>query len=169
MLRLMIQDVTLLRGDDIHVCVRWKGGATSELHLPIPLCAWELRRTPQVVLDRIAELAKEHTDEQIAEILNREGPRSHTIQTFTYEHVARLRVAKGIDGYYDHLRQAGMVTCKEIMARTGVGEGTVRKWRQSGLVRAIRYSRKRWLYEFPGQEILSQHPKRRSARPRTDN
>lgn len=60
MLRLMIQDVTLLRGDDIHVCVRWKGGATSELHLPIPLCAWELRRTPQVVLDRIADLAKEH-------------------------------------------------------------------------------------------------------------
>ena len=32
MLRLMIQDVTLLRQDDIRVCIRWKGGATSELH-----------------------------------------------------------------------------------------------------------------------------------------
>jgi hypothetical protein len=166
MLRLMIQDVTLRRGDDIHVCVRWKGGATSELHLPIPPCAWELRRTPQVVLDRIADLAKEHTDEQIAEILNREGLHSNTVQTFTDEHIARLRVAKRIPGYYDHLRRAGMVTCKEIMARTGVGEMTVRKWRQSGLLRAVRYSRKRWLYEFPGQEILSKHPKRRPARRR---
>ncbi|MHB8975025.1 MAG: hypothetical protein ACYC4N_31745, partial [Pirellulaceae bacterium] len=40
MLRLMIQDVTLLREDDIHICIRWRGGATNELHLPIPLCAW---------------------------------------------------------------------------------------------------------------------------------
>ena len=39
MLRLMIQDVALLRRDDIHVCVRWRGGATSELHLPRPLPA----------------------------------------------------------------------------------------------------------------------------------
>jgi len=169
MLRLMIQDVTLTRRDDIHVCIRWKGGATSELHLPTPLPAWESRRTPQAVLDRIAGLAEQHTDEQIAEILNREGLHSGTGQTFTYEDVIRLRIAKRIPGYYDHLRQAGMVTCKEIMARTGVGECTIREWRRSGLLRAIRYSRKRWLYEFPGQEILSQHPIRRTARPRTDN
>lgn len=169
MLRLMIQDVTLTRRDDIHVCIRWKGGATSELHLPTPLPAWESRRTPQAALDRIAGLAEQHTDEQIAEILNREGLHSGTGQTFTYEDVTRLRIAKRIPGYYDHLRRAGMVTCKEIMARTGVGECTIREWRGSGLLRAIRYSRKRWLYEFPGQEILSQHPIRRTARPRTDN
>ena len=169
MLRLMIEDVTLLREDDICVSVRWKGGATSELRLPTPLTAWKARQTPQAVLDRIAGLAEQHTDEQIAEILNREELRSGTGLTFTYEHVTRLRIAKRIPGYYDHLRRAGMVTCKEIMARTGVGEQTVRKWRRSGLLRAIRYSRKRWLYDFPGQEILSQHPKRRPARSRTDN
>ena len=169
MLRLMIQDVTLLREDDIHVCVRWRGGATSELHLPAPLPASESRRTPQAVLDRIAELAEQHTDEQIAEILNREGLRSGTGLPFTDESVTRLRIAKRIPGYYDHLRRAGMVTSKEIRARTGVGECTIREWRRSGLLRAIRYSRKRWLYDFPGQEILSQHPKRRHARPRTDN
>jgi DNA invertase Pin-like site-specific DNA recombinase len=169
MLRLMIQDVTLLRRDDIHVCVRWKGGATSELHLPTPLSARESRKTPQAVLDRIAGLAKQHTDEQIAEILHREGLCSSTGLTFTYEHVTRLRIAKRIPSYYDHLRRAGMVTCKEIMARIGVGEETVRKWRRSGQLRAIRYSRKRWLYDFPGQEILSRHPRRRPARPRTDN
>ena len=167
MLRLMIQDVTLTRQEDIGVCVRWRGGATSELHLPIPLNAWQSRQTPQAVLDRIASLAQQHTDEQIAEILNREGLHSGTGLNFTYDHVTSLRIAKGIPGYYDHLRQAGMVTCKEIMARTGVSEQTVRKWRRSGLLRAIRYSRKRWLYDFPGQEILSQHPKRRPARPRT--
>jgi DNA invertase Pin-like site-specific DNA recombinase len=169
MLRLMIQDVTLLRQDDIRVSIRWKGGATSELHLPIPLCAWQSRRTPQAVLDRIAALTKQHTDEEIAEILNREGRCSGTGQPFTYEQVSRLRIAKQIPGYYDHLREAGMVTCEEIMATTGVGEGTIRQWRRAGLLRAIRYSRKRWLYEFPSQEILSQHPKRRKPQPQTDN
>jgi DNA invertase Pin-like site-specific DNA recombinase len=169
MLRLMIQDVTLLRQDDLRVCIRWKGGATSELHLPIPLCAWEARRTPQAVLDRIAALAKQHTDEEIAGFLNREGLCSGTGQPFTYEQITRLRVAKQIPGYYDHLREAGMVTCEEIMARTGVGECTIRQWRQAGLLRAIRYSRKRWLYDFPSQEILSQHPKRRPAKRPADN
>jgi hypothetical protein len=39
MLRLLIEDVTLTRGDDIRVEVRWEGGATTELHVPIPpLC-----------------------------------------------------------------------------------------------------------------------------------
>lgn len=169
MLRLMIQDVTLLREDDIHICIRWRGGATNELHLPIPLCAWQSRRTPQAVLDRIAALAKQHTDEEIADVLNREGLCSGTGQPFTYEQVTRLRIAKQIPGYYDHLKEAGMVTCEEIMAATGVGEGTLRQWRRAGLLRAIRYSRKRWLYEFPSQEILSQHPKRRKAQRRTGN
>jgi len=164
MLRLMIQDVTLLRRDDIHVGIRWKGGATSELHLPIPLSMWDIRRTPKAVLDRIADLAKHHSDEQVAEILNRDQLCSGTGLTFTYVRVARLRVAKRIPSYYDHLRQAGMLTCEEIMKRTGVGRPTICKWRRAGVLRAIRYSRKRWLYDFPGQEILSQHRKRRPAK-----
>jgi DNA invertase Pin-like site-specific DNA recombinase len=167
MLRLMIQDVTLLREDDIRICVRWRGGATSELHIPAPLIVWETYRTRQEILDHIEELAAHHTDEQIAEILDREGLRSGTGLTYTRDHVQHLRIAKQIPSYYDHLRRAGMVTCKEIMAKTGVGEDTVRKWRRSGLLRAIRCDRKRWLYEFPNQEILSQHPKRRPARRRT--
>ena len=164
MLRLMIQDVTLLRRDDIHVGIRWKGGATSELHLPIPLSMWDIRRTPKAVLDRIADLAKQHSDEQIAEILNREKLCSGTGLTFTYVSVARLRVAKRIPSYYDHLRQAGMLTCEELMTRTGVGRPTICKWRRAGVLRAIRYSRNRWLYDFPDQEILSQHRKRRPAK-----
>ena len=164
MLRLMIQDVTLLRGDDIHIGIRWKGGATSELHLPIPLSMWDLRRTPKAVLDRIADLAKQNSDEQIAEILNREKLPSGSGLPFNWIRVAHLRVAKRIPGYYDHLRQAGMVTCEEIMKKTGVGRGTICKWRRAGVLRAIRYSRKRWLYDFPSPEILSQHRKRRPAK-----
>ncbi|MHB8975024.1 MAG: hypothetical protein ACYC4N_31740 [Pirellulaceae bacterium] len=114
-------------------------------------------------------MAKQHTDEETADVLNREGLCSGTGQPFTYEQVTRLRIAKQIPGYYDHLKEAGMVTCEEVMAATGVGEGTLRQWRRAGLLRAIRYSRKRWLYEFPSQEILSQHPKRQKAKRRTGN
>ena len=83
MLRLLIEDVTLTRGDDIRVEVRWKGGATTELHVPIPLNCFEARRTSREALDQIAALARDHTDDQIAEILNERGIRTGTGRPFT--------------------------------------------------------------------------------------
>ena len=61
MLRLLVEDVTLTRGDDIRLEVRWRGGAATELRLPVPLNAFEARRTGQAVLDQIKDLARGHT------------------------------------------------------------------------------------------------------------
>jgi len=50
MLRLLIEDVTLLRKDELVAHIRFRGGATHTLHLPLPLNAWQLRQTdPDVV------------------------------------------------------------------------------------------------------------------------
>ena len=46
MVRLLIEDVTLIKERQITLHVRFRGGATQSLTLPRPLSAWELRMTP---------------------------------------------------------------------------------------------------------------------------
>jgi hypothetical protein len=68
--RLLVEDVTLLRADVINSHIRFRGGTTRSLTLPLPKCAWELRQTPANVLSEIGELAASHTDEEVAAMLN---------------------------------------------------------------------------------------------------
>ena len=44
-LRLLIEDVTLVRDREIHLHIRWKGGPTTSMELPLPLSARDLHRT----------------------------------------------------------------------------------------------------------------------------
>ena len=154
MLRLLIQDVTLLRQEQIAISVRWKGGATSALCVPVPLNGFEARRTDPDVLKSIAAWAERHTDEEIAERLNREGMRTGTGQPFTYETVSRLRREKGIAGLKEYLHQAGMRTTEEIAQQSGLAESTLREWRKAGYLHAIRCDRKHWLHEVPTPQVL---------------
>ena len=129
MLRLLIQDVTLLRREEIDINIRWRGGATSQLRVPVPPSAFDARRTCPSVLESIAAWAEQQTDEEIAARLNGEGMRTGAGQPFTYESVQRLRREKGIPGLKDHLRRAGMRSAEEITERTGIRESTLREWR----------------------------------------
>jgi hypothetical protein len=45
MIRLLIEDVTLVKGADIAVHVRFKGGATRSLAVSAPLCWREKHKT----------------------------------------------------------------------------------------------------------------------------
>ena len=53
MVRLLLADVTLLRGNGITVHVRFNGGASKNPELPRPLTAWELRTTPAEIVAEI--------------------------------------------------------------------------------------------------------------------
>jgi hypothetical protein len=154
MLRLLIQDVTLLRQEEIAINVRWKGSATSQLRVAVPLNAFEARRTDPNVLKSIEAWAATQTDEEIAVRLNAEGKRTGSNLMFTYENVHRLRKEKKIAGFGEHLRQTGMRTTKEITRATGIAESTLRQWRQAGYLRAVRVDHKHWLYEVPTAKVL---------------
>ena len=78
MLRLLVEDVTLLRDDVIRLSIRWRGGATRQLECPLPLSAPDLRRTPAAVVEQVRALATEQTDAQVAETLNRRWLRTGT-------------------------------------------------------------------------------------------
>ena len=49
MVSLLIEDVTLIKKEEIVVQVRFRGGATTMLNLPLPLNAWQGRKTTDYV------------------------------------------------------------------------------------------------------------------------
>jgi hypothetical protein len=73
MVRLLVEDVTLLRTDKIAAHVRFRGGATHSLFLPLPLSAAELRKVDPAVVAEVDRLLEDHTDAEIVDILNSAG------------------------------------------------------------------------------------------------
>ena len=97
MLRLLIEDVTLLRDDVIQISIRWHGGATRKVECPLPLPAPDLGRTPAALVEQVRVLATEQTDGQIAETLNGRWLRSGCGLPFTSTRVRTLRESYDID------------------------------------------------------------------------
>jgi hypothetical protein len=91
LVRLLLEDVTLLQDHQVSVYLRFKGGATQTLHVPRRRSAWQLRQTPQQVLDTIDRLLDDATEDAVARQLNAQGVLSGTGQPFTARIVARLR------------------------------------------------------------------------------
>ncbi len=153
LVRLIIEDVTLIKSDSLHVHIRFKGGTTQSIVLPLPQSAAEIRRTPARVRDEIDRLLDAHTDAEIAAILNERGLRSGEKQSFRRQIVRNIREAYGLKPRYDRLRARGMLTQKEIARRLRVKVCTIKQWRGAGLLRAHAYSdRNEYLYEVPGPD-----------------
>ena len=53
MVRLLIEDVTVVKQDSITLHVRFRGGATHSLTIPAPLDAWHRRRTSDSIVEEI--------------------------------------------------------------------------------------------------------------------
>ena len=73
MVRLLLEDVTLIRKKSITAHVRFKGGATQTLSLTVPPNAWQKRQTPHQIVMKVDRLLESHTDGQIATIMNDRG------------------------------------------------------------------------------------------------
>jgi len=151
MVRLLIEDVTLLKTESITAHIRFKGGATRSLTLPVPLPAWATWQTDPELVTRIDRLLDQYTDGQIAALLNEQGCRSGKGHPFTRNLVIKIRQAYHLRSRYQRLRQAGLLTRDEMAQELGIASSTVRDWRESGLLRAHLYNDKgQYLYEPPG-------------------
>jgi hypothetical protein len=151
--RLLIEDVTLRKDKELAVQIRFRGGATRTLTISRPRKAWEIRQTSSEVIAEIDQLLDEHTDTEIASILNAKGWRSGEGRSFHRAIVCRLRNHYGLKSRYERLRQSGMLTSAEIAQELDITPATVNIWRQKGLLRAVRYDdRNRYLYDPPGAD-----------------
>ena len=168
MVRLLLEDVTLIRGQQITLHVRFKGGTARTLTLPLPRTSWELRQTPAEIVAQIDRLLDDHPDAQVAAILNERGLRSGWGRTFRSRIVSRLRREHGLKSRYDRLREAGMLTLEETAGRLGVARRTVRTWQRNGLLRAHAANDKNvCLFEPPGENSpIKRQGRRRSRRRR---
>ncbi len=134
MVRLLIADVTLLKGVNLRAQVRFNGGATQTLHIPLPLRAWMVTQTPTAVVAEIDRLFDEHTAGEIAAVLNRNGVVSGAGHRFNRPMVAKIRKSYKLKTRIQRLRARGLLTPKQIAKRLDVSYHTVKIWRRAGLL-----------------------------------
>jgi len=151
LVRLLVEDVTLLKADHLTAHVRFRGGATRTLTLPRTRNAWQLRQTEPAVVQTIDHLLDAHTDGEVAARLAAQGERPSQSPAFTARLVANLRRAYHLPSRYTRLRRAGLLTVDEVARRLAVSPATVKVWRRHGLLWVHRYDdHGGYLYDPPG-------------------
>ena len=164
MARLLLEDVTLTRGEQIALGVRLRGGATRELTLEPEPRACERYRTPAALIAEIDELLDSHTDGAVARLLIQRGRRPRKGGTFTAQRVQRVRRTYKLRTRYQRLRARGLLTLAEMAERLEVATGTVKAWRDKGRLTAhVCNGKGECLYEWPDDPPRSQRPAKRNA------
>jgi DNA invertase Pin-like site-specific DNA recombinase len=159
MVRLLLEDVTLLRGEQITLQLRFRGGASQTLVLPLPQTSWQRWTTSPEVVTEIDRLLDDHTHQEIAVLLNQNGFRSGKDQAFTGRYVARIQREYSLKPRYDRLRKAGLLTREEMAQALGVASTTIKTWRAHGLLRGHAFTDKGdYLYERPGDDAPRKAP-----------
>lgn len=166
-LRLLIEDVTLINAEMIQVHVRLRGGATRSLTLAKPMPIAQIRKTKPEVVAEIDALLEHYCDRKVAEVLNRQGRRTWQDEPFNLKKIAHIRQAFDLKCRYSRLRARGLLTAKEMSVRHGVTITTINTWGREGLLKKHRYDNvRRCLYEPLDQNaILKGQGGRRAKQP----
>lgn len=153
MLRLLLEDVTLSRGQEMVAEVRFRGGVTQTLRLPLPLPIGQLRRHRADLVTAVDQLLDQHTDKAIAAILTERGMHSCDGGELHRLMIRNLRLAYGLKSRYERLREAGYLSAEEIAERLDIAVATVKDWRYQGWLEAEAYDDKpRYLYALPSAQ-----------------
>jgi DNA invertase Pin-like site-specific DNA recombinase len=157
MIRLLIEDVTLLYTDRITVHLRCRGGATKSCVLPKPARSWETWTTPPEIVAEVDQLLHLYTYREIAKLLNERKLKPGRGSKFTSAIIARIQTRYGLQSRYERLRQAGCITVKEMADRLHVNPKTVKTWSRYGLLKGFRFTDKgEVLYEPIDQPLPKQ-------------
>ena len=142
LLRLVVTEVTLTTHPVRHRAefkVLWCGGAVTRHTANCPPAGIHQRTKPDV-LDRIAILAGNHPDHQVAARLNAEGHRTRTGKEWTYARVGSMRKQHAIptgcrlDPDQTATRTDGLVSARRAAERLGVSPSLVNLWVKQGVL-----------------------------------
>jgi DNA invertase Pin-like site-specific DNA recombinase len=139
LLRTLLEEVRVdvQRAEDrAHLTLRWRGGALTELPVPLPRSTPRRLRTEEATLALLRRLAAHYPDAVTAGILNRQGRRSARGERFTASIVSSLRTHWGIPRARPRpTPQYGeLVTVTAAAARLGVAPSTVHRWLLDGFI-----------------------------------
>jgi DNA invertase Pin-like site-specific DNA recombinase len=155
MLGLLIEDVTLVKAEQVSIHVRFRGGQTTTLKIDKPRPIALIRKTLPEVVAKVDELLETCSDRQVAERLNELGYKNWKGESFTHKKVIIIRNAYKLRSRFTRLRERGMLTANELATQLGVCPTTIYQWGQSGFLRQHRYGNlHRCLFEPVGNVAL---------------
>jgi hypothetical protein len=140
LLRTLLEDVTIsLRRDHTEgradLVLRWKGGAITELSVPIKRKPPKIR-TDEDTIDLLRRLAVHYPDAKIAGILNRQGRRTARKLSFTASRVQSLRHSWGIPCHQpsDDPQEGELLTVADAANQLGLAPSTLHRWLGDGFI-----------------------------------
>jgi DNA invertase Pin-like site-specific DNA recombinase len=151
MVRLLIEDVTVRKGEQIQLDVRFRGGMSKTLMLPRPLSYCESHTQNPAMVAEMDHLLDDFNYADVARILNEKGFKTGDGLPLTSPAVGYIRTAYRLKSRFDRLRERSMLTLFEIARRCGVSTNTISDWRRKGRIRALAINdRNQFLFEDPG-------------------
>ena len=130
---LLIDDVTLTLADDVRIGIRYRGGRTETHHIDRPKRIFDIRRTPQVIIDTVDKLLENAGDAQTAKELNTLGFTNFQNLPYKEFSVMRIRNAYGLKSHFERVHARGYKTQKELAAQFNVTKTTISKWAREGV------------------------------------
>ena len=126
------------------------------LNLAAPKNGLQLRKTSNAVVSQIDQLLGQHTDAEVANILNKGGMVSGSGQPFKARTVFNIRRSYGLKSHYERLRDLGLFNLNEILKELKVSKRTVKKWADNKILTGYNCNDKNErVYEWPGDELIN--------------
>ena len=151
MIRLLIEDVTIRKEEEVSLQVRFRGGKTTTLTVPRALSFCQARKLSQELLREIDRLLDDYNYEDVARILNEKGYKTGGGVALTQNAISYIRIAHGLKSRFERLRERGFLTISEVCQKLNISVETVYRHQQLGLLRAHPYDgQNRCLFEDPG-------------------
>src|SRR2546428_11607816 len=159
----------------IRIDVRSQTHACRTLEVPRPKQAYVIRRTAPEVVERVRQLARHHTDIEIAARLNHEGYLSGQGRAFSARKVDWLRYAYGLQSGCplgpaacpSGQRGAGRYSAQAAAALLNVSVYTIADWCKAGKLDGLQVApRGLWWVTLPPESIAALRKPKRQYKPR---
>jgi hypothetical protein len=118
------------------IVLRWKGGAVTELSVPLKPKPANVTRTDEGTVDLVRRLAEHYADATIAGILNRQHRTTARGLSFTAGRVQSLRFHWGIPSHkpYEVPENGEPLTVADAAKELGLAPSTLHRWLGDGFV-----------------------------------
>ena len=141
LLRTLLEEVniTVHRDHDsgrADLVLRWKGGAITELAIPIKRTPQRRLRTDEDTISLVRRLAVHYDDAKIAWILNRQHRRTPRGLSYTAGRVQGLRHYWGIPRHQDtpDNQEGELLTVADAARELGLAPSTLHRWLSDGFI-----------------------------------